>query len=780
MSDIDPASTAGPDGGEATIGPNGTVDRTEHEFEPELGSPGELPDSDGDGETDIEYVRSMDEIEAQQEADAIWAREQRAEEVAAAEAEAAEQAARDAAAAAGEPYHLESGTFEGEPVEIFLMPDGSIYTVDASGEVVAVAYPEDPVYVGQVYSGGEALEVYELFDGSQVVVSDGQLVGHLDDVEHDTIPIDPLIAGTMGIDPELGVEEVYTVPMGPPTYDTYVVDAATGETVGELNTGHELDVLGIEIDAVAYSPPGADYTMHVEDGEVVDIVPNPEEPEWSFLGIVEYYEDGTVSVDLAVVEVEVDLVGDEKGISIGADLFFIEVGAGIEWDSDGNWDFEAYVDVDLPGLEFGAGVLVGWEDGEFSVGTDMYVDMQLGIIRLEGEGGFDLALSEDGVALSGDMQGSMSVLGAHVGTEYSGGVSIGPGGIEAHAEAGIVVGHDWVGEFGLRGGAAFETDGTLGGTSAGGGAGVSGTSTENAPWASGSVGGFTNEAGLRASTDAGIETYGGMSGAEREESDRNGLDTDWHDDMGVGDQMSADGEAEVDAEVQQPSDGMDPGDRHRLRRDGDESGDAEVAAGARSDDVRGAGAHADSRSGGDDETATETDRVRDVFDELSGVDPAWDPELRAAQGRPAERPALDRHADDDAARSASPPELRPDVDESPRDVSVMAVNEVFDDPITDAPVTSRAPEPLVPEPATPDTVTPDTVTPETVTLETVATEPVTPETVEPSAGDVTAEPVEVLPDPVVEPPPLDVDRPTDVEPSLHPIDTDLPDPEPLG
>ena len=543
MSNFEPPVTGSLDGDEATqydgpstMGPSGGSD-----FERD---PFSQPDNDGDGDPEIDApVLTWDDIQAREQGRHEVQAEAIAEGIAEREAAEAEAAARAEAAANGEPYYLGSDEVDGESVDIYLMPDGATYMVNADDEVVAVAFPEDPVYVGQVYTDEGAMEVFELYNGEQIVVADGQMVGTLDEVDHSTFTIGGTMAASMGLPPDGDAFEAYTVPMGPPTYDTQIVNAETGEVVYELNTGN-VAPFQPEGEAIAtYDPPGADYTMWIDDGEVVNVVPNPEEPEWSLLGIIEYYEDGTVSVDLAIVEVDVDLIGPEKGISASVDLVFIEVGAGVDWDSDGNWSFEADAEIDFGFAEAGGSLDVEWEDGEFSADVDAFVEMQLGMVTLHGEGSLGIDVGSDGLEVTAEGEVTLNALGAYVGVAGETSVAVGPGGFEMSGEAGFVGGHDWVGDWGLHIGGDFRTDGTADGTGAGVELGGTMETPDSGPladpWSS------SMEIGVRADTDDGVGTYGEYHHEERTDPESQ-LDLSWHDDMGVGDEIDTTDDAPGD------------------------------------------------------------------------------------------------------------------------------------------------------------------------------------------------------------------------------------------
>ena len=791
MSNVDPPVTGSLEGNEATQfdGPDtiGTDGGSGFERDPfsEL-------DNDGDGDPEIDApVQTWEDIQAREQGRHEVRAEEIAEGIAQREAEEAEAAARAEAAANGDPYYLGSDTHDGEPVDIYLMPDGATYMVNADGEVVAVAFPEDPVYVGQVYSDDGALEVFELYNGEQVVVADGELVGTLDEVEHSTFTVGGPMTVAMGLPPDTEAFEAYTVPMGPPTYDTQVVNAETGEVVYELNTGN-VAPFQPEGEALAtYDPPGADYTMWIDDGEVINVVPNPEEPEWSLLGIIEYYEDGTVSVDLAIVEVDVDLIGPEKGISASVDLVFIEVGAGVDWDSDGNWSFEADAEIDLGFAEAGGSLDVEWEDGEFSADVDAFVEMQLGMVTMRGEGSLGIDVGSDGVEITADAEGTLNAFGAYVGVAGEASVAVGPGGFEMSGEAGFVAGHDWVGDWGLHAGGDFRTDGTADGTGAGVELGGTMETPDSGPladpWSS------SMEIGVRADTDEGIGTYGEYRHEERTEPESQ-LDLSWHDDMGVGD--------EIDAPDDTPVDESDEGDdvrrrdladetrmrEHRLRTD-DDTADATTV------DLPGRVSEGTARPGRDvsgdhptrpstaptdpfDDIVTSTGRTVDESADTTLEEPAvvfeGNDEPLVGDHRPRTGDATSEATADHT--SSDEPPVAPEVDlaaERP-----TRTDGLLDDPITRTPEPEPGPETdpaLTPPIGTdPDPVGPAATPAPTPEPEPALDQPARTDGAEPVAPTAAPEPVPE-PTPVIEPAPEPMPEPQlEVE-----APAPLPEPEPL-
>ena len=308
---------------------------------------------------------------------------------------AAEQAAKEAemaeAHANGDPYMWETTTLDGETVEVWILADGSTVYYDRDTEtVVSMEWPpgEGPVYQGNMLYEGEAVTVYELPDGTTVLVDeDGTTVGYGDDIVSDTF-----------YDPAWG--QVYAVPQGPPSYDTLLYDAETGEVLVKVNTGKETvvieDVATAEVEVYSrYYPPGADYYLLIDEtGAVVDQIEIPPDEVLDVMGVLTVYDDGNVVVDVGVATLQVDIIGPEGGISfevdVAEDLFedadwLGSVEAGMEWDEDG---FEMWAEADI--LEFGhvgAGMEVG-KDG-FEAWVEVESELEGIGFNVEGTDGHD-------------------------------------------------------------------------------------------------------------------------------------------------------------------------------------------------------------------------------------------------------------------------------------------------------------------------------------------------------------------------------------------------------
>ena len=358
------------------------------------------------------------------------------------ESKDAKDDARDAAHDAGDPFFEGTTEVDGELVEVWEMPDGSIaYVAVDDREVVGYEWPdgEEPEYQGQVSVDGESCSLIELPNGDMVIVDgDGDFVGYLDDVELDTY--------YAPVPPHGNIEEVYAVPKGPPSYDSVVYAADSDEVVVGSDTG-STDPAGM---FTYYAPPGEDYVLVIDsDGNIVDAFELPPDEEWSVLGIVSYYEDGSVVVDLGAGEVTVDL-GAEGGIWFSSDGLgeLIEgadwvgsVEAGVAWDEEG---IDVDVNADVAGVgELGYGFSVG-EDG-----FDLYVDASLDL-EVGGQGvAFDIhgeaGLTSDGTLYAGaDVEMDMTVpAGFDIDLDVEGYVEVGPDGFEGT--------YGWDGKVGMLG-----------------------------------------------------------------------------------------------------------------------------------------------------------------------------------------------------------------------------------------------------------------------------------------------------------------------------------------
>ena len=357
------------------------------------------------------------------------------------ESKDAKDDARDAAHDAGDPFFEGTTEVDGELVEVWEMPDGSIaYVAVDDREVVGFEWPEgeEPEYQGQVSVDGESCSLIELPNGDMVIVDgDGDFVGYLDDVELDTF--------YAPVPPHGNIEEVYSVPKGPPSYDSLVYDADSDEVVSGSNSA-STDPAGL----THYTPTGEDYVLVIDgDGNIVTAYELPPDEEWSVLGIVTYYEDGSVTVDLGAGEITVDL-GAEGGIWFSSDGLgeLIEgadwvgsVEAGVAWDEEG---IDVDVNAEVAGVgEFGYGLSIG-EDG-FDVYVDAALDLEVGgqgvAFDIHGEAG----LTSDGTLYAGaDVEMDMTVpAGFDIDLDVEGYVEVGPDGFEGT--------YGWDGKVGMLG-----------------------------------------------------------------------------------------------------------------------------------------------------------------------------------------------------------------------------------------------------------------------------------------------------------------------------------------
>ena len=393
-------------------------------------------------------------------------------------ADEAKQAEMAEAHENGEAYYWGDTTHEGESVEEWILPDGTTILVNDDGQAVAIDYPPGggPIYIGDITYQGEPHAVYEMPGGVQVVINDdGDVIGQLDDLDYSiTVPLgfftddnQDLADGTL--------VTVTVTPLGPPTYDTVVVDAVTGEVYDTIETGN--DVLGVSVgqdgtdigmEFSTYQPPGADYALVIDaSGTVVDTVNIPVEPEWSILGIVEYYEDGTVVIDVGAVEVSVDVIGPEGGISVDFDVLIAEGTAGIEWNEDGSWGFDTGIGLDIGAVDVTVDVAFGQDaKGNGYLDMETTLEMTVGVLRIEGGQHFHAQQTDDGFELNVGMDGKVGAFGMYLSREQDLSFVLDKGGLTTTYQDTIGAGINGLGGVEFTSFTQVRTDGTLGGTSA--------------------------------------------------------------------------------------------------------------------------------------------------------------------------------------------------------------------------------------------------------------------------------------------------------------------------
>ncbi len=445
----------------------------------------------------------------------------------------ARDAAIDAAHDAGDAFYVGMTEVDGQEVQEWIAPDGStVYADPDTGEVVAIRWPEGqaPVYMGQVQYDGQSAAVYELPNGTKVVVVDGETVGLLDDIELDTTD-----------HPYWG--DVYIVPTGPPSYESAVYDADTGQLLEGYDSGSTM----LDGALTHYQPPGEDYVVVIDQfGNVIGTFEVPPDEEWSILGVT-MYEDGTVTIDLGGGELTVDLdsdggiwfTSDGLGELIEGADWVGSVEAGVEWNEEG-------VEVDVSASVAGVGELgYGFEVG--TDGFDMYAEVDMGIevggmdLGVEARG--DFGMTSDGTLYGGaDVSVSGTVPGGPSFTaSVDGYLEIGPDGFEAEA------GWDGtVGMFGayLSGGDQmsidYDSDGLTVTRDSYRGVGIEGVGSLR-------VGGemqFHTD-GTKGGTEVTGGLYGATANADHEETGRSGA------------YMSVDGDGDVSTFTQK--DGLDTG-----------------------------------------------------------------------------------------------------------------------------------------------------------------------------------------------------------------------------
>jgi len=392
--------------------------------------------------------------------------------------EAEKNAAREEAHGNGEAFLEREYTSGGETYQEWSLPDGTTITVDAEGNAVSVEWPEGegPEYVGDVIIDGEPHSVWELPTGTQVVVdARGNTVGTIDDVDIDDIAVDLYI---LTGDPDDIGEKVFVEMVPDDDHDTQVVDAETGEVYKTYDTGSDVHGINIyratggevaaEQSYTLYNPPGTDYYIVIDqNGQPVDTIPVPEEPEWSLFGIVEYYEDGEVVVDIGAAEVSVDVVGPDGGISVELDLLIAEGTAGVEWNEDGSWDFDSSVEFDAGGASVEAGLGFGQDaDGMWHVDVETSMEMQYGVLHLAGGQHFHFQQTPEGSEWNVGWEGTVSGFGLYVERSQDLTVVFDDDGMTTTYEDMIGAGIKGLGGFQVTNETQLRTDGTWDGTEA--------------------------------------------------------------------------------------------------------------------------------------------------------------------------------------------------------------------------------------------------------------------------------------------------------------------------
>ena len=407
--------------------------------------------------------REASQAQARAEEAAEAAAEQAAAERAAAEL-AAKQAEMEAAHDRGEAYHWGETEHNGETVDEWILPDGTTILVDDDGQAVSVEYPPGvgPEFQGEVAVDGEMYGVYEMPSGVLVVIDEnGDLVGELDDIEPDTFyyPV-----------PNGGFVEAYAVPAGEPNYSTAIYNANTDEVLILLDTGSYNSLTNTYV----YQPAGADYEYVLNaDGDILYVQEVPPEKVWGVLGIVEYYDDGTVSVDLGVLEIDVDVIGPEQGISLTLDIMLAEGTVGVEWEDDGSWSFVGEIEADVPGGELDASVTFG-QDGKGNAFFDVEgnVDVQLGLVHVAGGLEAHFQQTDNGFEAMVGMHGEVSAMGFYLERDQSLAFVFEDGTATMTYTDMIGAGIQGLGGIQFTGQTQVRTDGTWGGTGGALGSGV--------------------------------------------------------------------------------------------------------------------------------------------------------------------------------------------------------------------------------------------------------------------------------------------------------------------
>ncbi len=495
---------------ESSIGAAGMGDIDMRNDRTDLEALGEQLEADHDIATgrEIDQDRVDDMIEQH-----AATTEAAAERHAAAEAKLAEMAE---AHANGDNFFWGTDTYDGQTVDVWISPDGHTYFAEpGTGNIIGVEWADGatPEYMGEYITDGEAYAMYELPNGTQILVDDdGQMVGYVDDFPPDTFWHEGL-----------GME-VYAIPQGADGgYDTTIYSAETGEPIMVWGTGdytvHVEPGDGAEIYST-YAPWGADFYLVIDEGgNVIEQIDFPPEKEWGILGIVEYYDDGTVAIDIGVASTEIDVIGPEGGITITIDALGTvapltklipgfndmgEFGVTMEWDEEGtrlfgtvglgmlgsadfgidtnfdlialmdgdvklgNVSWNTFVDADLNLSSVGdVSVFVELgrnEDGDYYVEGLTHVDANVGALRIEGGQNLYMEVGNDHFELEVGLEGTVSVLGFYVERDTQFAVDIEDGAATFSYSDMIGVGHKALGGLQITTDNQITTDGTRDGT----------------------------------------------------------------------------------------------------------------------------------------------------------------------------------------------------------------------------------------------------------------------------------------------------------------------------
>ncbi|HAP76377.1 MAG TPA: hypothetical protein DCR14_09875, partial [Acidimicrobiaceae bacterium] len=365
-------------------------------------------------------------------------------------AKAEKQAEMEEAHANGQPYLWEETTdWRGNEVEVWIYPDGTEVTTtppDANGqrEVLDVEYAGDshPVFLGQIPVDGEYVSVFEIPPWNTVIVvdADGNSLGTLEEFDDRIMTVDAAMAAqAYGLDvDDLGDTDGGTVnlmwqPMGPPTYDTQLVNADTGEVIITDNSGVQFDATTATM--AGYPPEDGPYTQYQApgnneyyivvsaDGEIVNAYVDQPDEEWSVLwGLVTHYEDGTTTVDLGPLEFDVDIEGPEVGGAVRVDVGVAEVELGGRYNvENGSWEVNFSASADIGVASGSLDMTVGEDaDGHAYFDLEAEVEFMVGPVGVGLGAGVHYYETDDGYMLDVHAEGSASLLGAYAEAGWQG------------------------------------------------------------------------------------------------------------------------------------------------------------------------------------------------------------------------------------------------------------------------------------------------------------------------------------------------------------------------
>ena len=148
----------------------------------------------------------------------------------------------------------------------------------------------------------------------------------------------------------------------------------------------------------------------------------------------------------------------EDGLSFSVGIDGVaEVDGHVEIDSDGDWNVSA--GVKTPVLE--AEATMGVEDGNAFVGARGAVDIDLGVISVEGEGGWMWQQTDGGWRFDAELDGRVGAFGAYVERDRTFGVEVDDGVVSGYYTDEVEVGYRDVTSGRIGGGIEADTEGNV-------------------------------------------------------------------------------------------------------------------------------------------------------------------------------------------------------------------------------------------------------------------------------------------------------------------------------